>query len=111
MKKIYVGNLSYKTAEKELESAFSAFGTVVSVSIVRDLQTGESRGFGFVEMEQDEEAAAAITGLGGTELDGRTLTVNEARPRPERSHRPGGGGRRGGPGGGGPRGGGPGRRW
>ena len=79
--KIYVGNLSYQTTEESLEAAFSAFGSVASVSIIRDRQTGDSRGFGFVEMDDGEEASAAISGLNGTELDTRTLTVNEARPR------------------------------
>lgn len=84
MKKIYVGNLSFQTTEQQLEAAFAAHGTVASVSIVRDRQTGNSRGFGFVEMESDEEAAAAIASLNGTQLGGRTLTVNEARPRTDR---------------------------
>lgn len=101
MKKIYVGNLSYRTAEQDLEAAFAAFGTVLSVSIIRDRQTGDSRGFGFVEMDKDGEASAAIAGLNGSQLHGRALTVNEARPRSGRSDRPGGrGGFRGG-----------GRRW
>ncbi len=81
MKKIYVGNLSYRTTEENLETAFTPFGAIRSVTIVRDRQTGESRGFGFVEMDVDDEASAAIAGLNQTELDGRTLTVNEARPR------------------------------
>lgn len=84
LKKIYVGNLSYQTSEADLETAFATFGTVVSASIVRDQQTGTSRGFGFVEMDSDEAASAAIDGLNGTELDGRNLTVNEARPRSDR---------------------------
>ncbi len=82
--KIYVGNLSYQTTEESLETAFGAFGTIRSVSIVRDRQTGESRGFGFIEIDDEEEASAAIAGLNGTQLDSRTLTVNEARPRPGR---------------------------
>lgn len=106
MKKIYVGNLSYGTTQESLEAAFSAFGTVRSVAILQDRETGRSRGFGFVEMDDDEQASAAINGLNGTELDGRTLTVNEARPREGAG---GGGGGRGGYGGG--RGGGGGRRW
>ena len=81
MKKIYIGNLSYRTTEENLETAFTPFGAIRSVTIVRDRQTGESRGFGFVEMDVDDEAFAAIAGLNQTELDGRTLTVNEARPR------------------------------
>ena len=90
LKRIYVGNLSYRTSEDGLESAFTAYGAVDNVAIVMDRQTGRSRGFAFVEMSTDEEAAAAIEGLNGMELDGRTLTVNEARPRADRS---GGGGR------------------
>lgn len=81
MKKIYIGNLSYRTTEENLETAFTPFGAIRSVTIVRDRQTSESRGFGFVEMDVDDEASAAIAGLNQTELDGRTLTVNEARPR------------------------------
>ncbi len=81
MKRIYVGNLSYRTTDESLEAAFAAFGTVRSVAILQDRETGRSRGFGFVEMEDDEQALAAINGLNGTEVDGRTLTVNEARPR------------------------------
>jgi cold-inducible RNA-binding protein len=105
LKKIYVGNLSYQTTEQDLETAFAEHGTVTSVSIVRDRQTGTSRGFGFVEMESDENASTAINALNGTELDGRTLTVNEARPRTDRPRRRGGerGGDRGGDRGG--------RRW
>ena len=93
VKKIYVGNLSYETTEESLESAFSAFGSVRSVAVIRDRQTGRSKGFGFVEMDDDGEASAAIAGLNGSELDGRTLTVNEARPREERSDRGGDRGR------------------
>jgi RNA recognition motif-containing protein len=79
--RIYVGNLSYQTTDEHLEAAFSAFGAVGSASVVRDRHTGESRGFGFVEMDNDEEAAAAIAGLNGTPIEDRTVTVNEARPR------------------------------
>ena len=100
MKKIYVGNLSYEATEDELRDLFAAHGTVESVAIVTDRMTGRPRGFGFVEMADDAEARAAIDALNGTDLGGRTLTVNEARPRAE------GGGRRGGGGGGGRRGGG-----
>ncbi len=89
MKKIYIGNLSRQTTEEALEAAFGAFGTVQSVSIIRDRYTGDSRGFGFIEMDNQEEATAAISGLNETQLDGRTVTVNEARPR---TARPGGGG-------------------
>ena len=85
---IYVGNLSYDTTEDDLRMAFERFGQVTSATLIKDKYTGKSRGFGFVEMASDEEAQAAIQGLNGTELTGRTLTVNEARPRTE-----GGGGR------------------
>lgn len=94
MKKVYVGNLSYETTEENLETAFAAFGSVQSVSIIQDRQTGKSKGFGFVEMDNDEEADAAIAGLNGSELSGRTLTVNEARPRTDRPDRGGDRGRR-----------------
>jgi RNA recognition motif-containing protein len=89
---IYVGNLGWQTTEAEVRQAFEAYGAVSSVAIITDKNTGESRGFGFVEMASQNEAQAAILGLNGTELGGRTLTVNEARPREERS----GGGNRGG---------------
>ena len=96
---IYVGNLSYSTTDEDLRQAFGAHGEVTSVNIIKDRFSGESRGFGFVEMASNEEAQAAIANLNGTELGGRTLNVNEARPRTE-----GGGGRggdrRGGGGGG-----------
>ena len=100
---IYIGNLSFDTTEDEIQQACSAFGQVATVNIIKDKFSGESRGFGFVEMPAKAEAEAAIAGLNGTELKGRTITVNEARPRTE--GRPGGGGR-GGFGGGGRRGGG-----
>jgi len=86
---IYVGNLSRETTEEELRQAFEAFGQVTSVNIIKDRYSGESRGFGFVEMATKSEAQAAINGLNGTSLGERTLSVNEARPRSE-----GGGGRR-----------------
>ena len=95
---IYVGNLSYQASEDELRQAFEAFGEVVSVSIIKDKLTGQSRGFAFVEMGTDDAGRAAITGMNGKDYRGRALTVNEARPREER--RPGGGGDRGGFGGG-----------
>jgi len=95
---IYVGNLSYQASEDELREAFEAFGEVVSVSIIKDKLTGQSRGFAFVEMGSDDAGRAAITGMNGKDYRGRALTVNEARPREER--RPGGGGDRGGFGGG-----------
>jgi RNA recognition motif-containing protein len=86
---IYVGNLSREITEDQLRKAFEAFGQVASVSIIKDRYSGESRGFGFVEMAAKSEAQAAITGLNGTSLGDRTLSVSEARPRAE-----GGGGRR-----------------
>lgn len=78
---IYVGNLSRDASESELREAFEAFGEVSTVSVIKDKFTGESRGFGFVEMPNKEEAEAAISGLNGKDLKGRTLNVNEARPR------------------------------
>jgi RNA recognition motif-containing protein len=101
--KIYVGNLSYEVTEDDLRQAFAAFGPVESVAIIKDRSTGQSKGFGFVEMPSKEEGQAAITGMNGKEIKGRTLNVNEALPRTEK---PGGGGGRGGYGGGGGRGGG-----
>ncbi len=103
-KKLYVGNLSYATSDSELQQMFEQFGTVQSAQIIMDRDSGRSKGFGFVEMGNDQEAQAAITGLNGKEVGGRSLTVNEARPREDRG---GGGGGRGGYGGG--RGGGGGR--
>lgn len=97
--KLYVGNLSFSTTEAELKEAFSAFGTVDSVSLISDRDTGRSKGFGFVEMNNDAEAKAAIAGLNGKQMGDRVLTVNEARPREERPARNnfgGGGGGRGG---------------
>ena len=99
MTNIFVGNLSYQTTEEELQSAFAEFGTVDRVSVVRDRDTGQSRGFAFVEMANAAEANKAIDSLNGMELRGRALKVNEARPREERSS--GGGGGRGFGGGGG----------
>jgi RNA recognition motif-containing protein len=110
---IYVGNLSRDTAEQDLRSAFEAFGQVPKATIITDRFSGEPRGFGFVEMASKAEAQAAIAGMNGKELNGRTLNVNEARPRTEGGGG-GGGGHRGGGGGGGDRrgGGGGGRgRW
>lgn len=78
---IYVGNLSFDTRDEGLRSAFAQHGTVDSARIVADRESGRSRGFGFVEMNDEDEARAAIEALNGTELDGRVLTVNEARPR------------------------------
>jgi len=80
---IYVGNLSYDVAEDDLRQAFEGFGQVASATIIMDKFTGKSRGFGFVEMPVKDEAKAAITGMNGKELKGRTLNVNEARPRSE----------------------------
>jgi RNA recognition motif-containing protein len=110
--KLYVGNLSFNVDENELSDLFSQAGTVQSASIVTDRDTGRSRGFGFVEMGSKEEGEAAISQFNGTDLDGRSLTVNEARPKESRGGGGGfggGGGRgggRGGFGGGGGRGGG-----
>ena len=104
---IYVGNLNFDTTERELEAAFAAYGTVTSARLATDRDTGRARGFGFVEMSNAEEAQAAIAALNGKELSGRTLTVNEARPREPGGSRGGGGGYGGGGGGyGGGRGGG-----
>lgn len=96
--KLYVGNLSFSTTEQRLREIFEEHGEVTSASLVMDRETGRPRGFGFVEMKSDDQAKAAITALNGTEIDGRELTVNEARPREDRG---GGGGGRGGFGGGG----------
>jgi cold-inducible RNA-binding protein len=96
---IYVGNISRTATEQDLKEAFEAFGAVQSVAIIKDKFSGESRGFGFVEMPNKEEGDKAISGLNGKDLKGRTLTVNEARPRTDRP-RTGGGGGRGGFGGG-----------
>ncbi|MBN2168925.1 MAG: RNA-binding protein [Actinobacteria bacterium] len=87
--KIYVGNLSYNTSEEDIRAAFSEFGTIDSVAIITDRNTGRSKGFGFVEMNDDSEAKAAIEGMNGKDLDGRSLNVNEARPRRERPQRSG----------------------
>jgi RNA recognition motif-containing protein len=95
-KKLYVGNLSYDTGNSELEKMFEPYGTVQSAQVIMDRDTGRSKGFGFVEMGTDAEAQAAIAGLSGKQVDGRSLTVNEAKPREDR----GGGGGRGGHGGG-----------
>jgi RNA recognition motif-containing protein len=104
---IYVGNLSYETTEDELKTTFEQFGQVASVRIVKDKFSGDSKGYGFVEMGSKEEASAAITGLDGKELNGRTLKINEARPREQGGRGGTGGGgsreRRGGSGGGGGR--------
>jgi RNA recognition motif-containing protein len=115
-KKLYVGNLGYSVRSSDLERLFAAHGAVRSAEVITDRTTGQSKGFGFVEMGTDQEANAAIAALNGKEMDGRTVTVNEARPREAGggrgpgSHGGGGGGRRGGFGGGGGGGGG-GRRY
>lgn len=96
--KLYVGGLPYSTTEDALEQLFSEHGNVESAKVITDRDTGRSRGFGFVEMESAGEAQKAISALNGTDLDGRTLTVNEAKPRENRSG--GGGGGYGGGGGG-----------
>ncbi len=92
--KIFVGNLSRQATDEDLRQAFASFGQVDSATVVKDKFTGESRGFGFVEMPSDAEARSAISGMNGKELKGRTLNVNEARPREEK--REGRGGPRGG---------------
>jgi len=100
--KLFVGNLSFNTSREQLHQLFSAHGNVIEADVVMDKMSGRPRGFGFVTMESKEAADAAIQGLNGKEVDGRALTVNEARPREERP--------RGGGGGGGYRGGGQGER-
>jgi RNA recognition motif-containing protein len=103
--KLYVGNLSFKTTDDILRSTFEAFGEVSSAQVVMDRETGRSRGFGFVEMPNDEQARAAIDGVNGKPIDGRNANVNEARPREPRAggFGGGGGGNRGYSGGGGKR--------
>jgi cold-inducible RNA-binding protein len=96
-RRLYVGNLSYHTTEGELSDLFKQAGNVVSCDLIIDTNTNQSKGFAFVEMGSDQDASEAISQLNGKELDGRTLTVNEARPRPERPHslaEAGAGGRR-----------------
>jgi len=92
MKNIFVGNLNYGATEAAVRSLFEAYGTVDRVNLVTDRDTGQARGFGFVEMSVNSEADRAIAELNGRELDGRALNVNEARPKPERSFGGGGGG-------------------
>jgi cold-inducible RNA-binding protein len=94
MKNIFVGNLSFGTTEATLRSMFDSYGSVDRVNIVTDRDTGQARGFAFVEMSVDAEGNAAISGLNGRDLDGRALNVNEAKPKTERAS--GGGGNRGG---------------
>ena len=111
MKRLYVGNLNFAATEDEIRSTFEAHGEVESVHLVMDRETGRSRGFAFVEMVEEEQAEQAIAALNGSNVGGRDLVVNEARPRPDRGGGGGGGGgfgrpeggRRGSRGGGGPR--------
>jgi RNA recognition motif-containing protein len=91
---IYVGNLSYTITEEDLRQAFGSFGQVASASIIKDQSSGQSKGFGFIEMPVMEEAQAAISGMNGKEMKGRKLNVNEARPRTEERRGGGGGGGR-----------------
>ena len=98
-KKLYVGNLAYSVTDGSLEQMFAVHGSVQSAQVIMDRDTGRSKGFGFVEMGSDQEAQAAITALNGQPMDGRNLTVNEAKPREDRGSRGrsgygGGGGRR-----------------
>ena len=105
--KIYVGNLNYDTDNVSLDEMFKPYGTVASAQVIMDRETGRSKGFGFVEMSSETEAKAAIDALNGTEINGRAITVNEAKPRTDRPRSGGGGGGgggRGGFGGGGGRG-------
>jgi len=103
LKNIFVGNLDFNTSEEDLRQAFEAYGAVDRVSIMTDRETGRSRGFGFVEMTNAEDGEKAIAALNGSQLGGRTLNVNEARPKAERAGGGGGGRDRGGRGGGGGR--------
>lgn len=100
MKNLFVGNMNFQTSESDLRALFEPFGEIVRIQVMTDRDTGRSRGFGFVEMADDDAAAKAIAALNGKELDGRALNVNEARPKPERTGG-GGGGRNFGGGGGG----------
>ena len=90
--KLYVGNLAFQTSSNDLQELFAQAGTVQSASVIEDRDTGRSRGFGFVEMASKEEGEKAIQQFNGTDLNGRNLTVNEARPREDRGNRGGGGG-------------------
>lgn len=91
-KKLYVGNLAFSVTEGQLQEMFSPYGTVQSAQLIMDRETGRSKGFGFVEMSSDPEADAAIGGMNGQMVDGRALTVNEAKPRTDRPRSGGGGG-------------------
>jgi cold-inducible RNA-binding protein len=102
-KKLYVGNLAYSVTDGELEQMFAAHGTVQSAQVIMDRDTGRSKGFGFVEMGNDSEAQKAIQAMNGKDTGGRSLTVNEAKPKAEGGGRGGSGGGRGGYGGGGGR--------
>ncbi len=95
-KRIYVGGLPYSATDSDLENLFSSSGTVTSASVVTDRYTGQAKGFGFVEMSTDAEASAAISALNGTMMGGRSLTINEAKPREDRPRGGGGGGSYGG---------------
>jgi len=92
MKNVFVGNMSFNSTESELRSLFEPFGEITRIQLITDRDTGRARGFGFVEMSNDEEAAKAIAGLNGTQMSGRALNVNEANPKAERSGPRGGGG-------------------
>lgn len=93
MNNLFVGNLSFQTTEEELRSLFESFGEITRIQLMKDRDTGRSRGFGFVEMGEEESAEKAMAALNGKEVQGRTLTVNEARPKPERPRFGGGAGR------------------
>ncbi|MGO9893132.1 MAG: RNA recognition motif domain-containing protein [Bryobacteraceae bacterium] len=95
MKNIFVGNLSFRATEESVKELFERYGAVTSARIMTDRETGRSRGFAFVEMSNSEEADKAIAALNGYTMEGRALNVNEARPKPDRGPRPGGGGGRG----------------
>ena len=92
--KLYIGNLSYGVTNTDLENMFTPYGAVQSAQVIMDRDTGRSKGFGFVEMSNNSEAQAAITAMNGKEVEGRKLTVNEARPKEDRGGGSGGGGRR-----------------
>jgi RNA recognition motif-containing protein len=92
--KLYVGGLAYSVTEQELEALFAEYGKVTSSAVIKDRDSGQSKGFGFVEMSDDTEAKAAMSALNGKDFNGRSITVNEARPQEDRSSRGGGGFRR-----------------
>ena len=95
-KKLYVGNLAFGVTESQLQEMFAPYGSVQRAQLITDRDTGRSKGFGFVEMNSDQEAQAAISGMNGQMVDGRALTVNEAKPKEDRPRTGGGGGSRGG---------------